>query len=125
MPAKKHTYMRSHKLAGSVLQTSLSEEAEPLREKAAKASAGRAAKTLVKEGRLRVTLVALRKGTRLGAHAAQGDVTIQVLRGALEVGTSATRIRATKDDLVALRARLRHDVRAERDSTILITASMR
>jgi len=117
--------MRTHKLAGSVLQADLAAEEAALREKAATASSGRAAKTLVKEGRVRVTLVAMRKGTHLGAHGVEGDVTIQVVRGALEIGTSETRIRASKNDLVALRARLRHDARALSDTTILITASMR
>ncbi|MEX0786952.1 MAG: LuxR family transcriptional regulator [Dehalococcoidia bacterium] len=125
MPAKKHSYLRTHKLAGAVLQLDASAEEAKLREQAARSKSGRAAKTLVKEGRLRVTLVALRKGTALGAHAVAGDVTIEVRRGAIEIGMDKTSVRASKGDLIALRARVRHDARALRDSTILITASMR
>lgn len=125
MPAKKHSYLRTHKLAGKVLQLDTAAEEAKLREQAATSKSGRAAKTLVKEGRLRVTLIALRKGTALGAHAVAGDVTIEVRRGAVEIGMDGKSIRAAKGDLVALQARVRHDARALRDSTILITAAMR
>jgi len=125
MPAKEHTYLKTHRIAGNILSLDTASEEIGLREQAADARSGRAAKTLVKEGQLRVTLVALRNGAVLGAHHVEGDVTLQVLRGQFEVRTQDTTIRAAKGNIIALRAGVSHDARALRDSTVLITTSMR
>jgi quercetin dioxygenase-like cupin family protein len=125
MPPRKHTYLKTHRIAGNTLSIDTASEEAGLREQAANSTSGRAAKTLVKEGRLRVTLVALRKGAVLGAHRVEGDVTLQVLRGQFEVLTQDGAIRVAKANIVALRAGVSHEAHALRDSTILITASMR
>lgn len=124
-PQSGHRYLRSHRLAGDVLSFSIALEDAVLRERAASAKSGRAAKTLVKEGRMRVTLVALRKDTALGGHAVQGEVTIQVLRGAVHIGFDDRDVRATKGSVIALQAGVAHDVWAVRDAALLITNAMR
>jgi quercetin dioxygenase-like cupin family protein len=124
MPSR-HTYLRTHRLAGKILEFDLGAEERKLQEQAASAKSGRAAKTLVKEGRLRITLVAMRKGAALGAHAVEGDVSLQVLRGAFAMRTKDQHFRARKGSLIALQAGVQHDAQATRDATILITASMR
>lgn len=124
MPSK-HTYLRTHRLAGKSLDFDLGAEERKLQDRAMSVQNGRAAKTLVKEGRLRITLVAMRKGTALGAHAVEGDVSLQVLRGAFAITTNDREIRARKGSVVTLQAGVQHDARALRDATILITASMR
>ena len=68
----KHTYLKTHRLSGDILEFMLPAEEAALRERAAGAKAGRAAKTLVKEGALRLTLVALNKGIVLQAHQVEG-----------------------------------------------------
>jgi len=120
-----HTYLRTHSLAGKILGFDLAAEDAKLQQQASAAKSRRAAKTLVKEGRLRVTLVALRKGAVLGAHTVEGDVSLQVLRGAFEVRTVQRRIRGRKGSLIVLRASVEHEATATRDTTVLITASMR
>jgi quercetin dioxygenase-like cupin family protein len=125
MAKSEHTYLRTHRLAAKMLTLDVGTEERRLREQAAKATAGRAAKTLVKEGRLRVTLVALRKGTVLGAHHVEGEVTLHVLRGRLEVRTAREAVRPAKGGIVALQAGVSHEAEALSDSTLLITASMR
>jgi len=52
-----------------------------LRERVAGSTGGRAARTLVKQGGLRLALVALRKGAVLRLHAVPAPVSIQTLRG--------------------------------------------
>lgn len=125
MPQKKHTYLKTHRLASKVIGFDTSAEEAPLRAQAAQANSGRAAKTMVKEGRLRVTLVALRGGTAFGAHQVEGDVTLHVLRGQFEVRTKEGTVQASKGSVIALQAGVPHEARAVRDSTVLITASMR
>jgi quercetin dioxygenase-like cupin family protein len=94
-------------------------------DQAASSKQGRSAKTLVKQGQLRVTLLALQKGTELSAHQVEGDLSIQVLRGALEIRTSEDTIRVPKGGLAVLRAGVRHDACALRNTTALLTTSMR
>jgi quercetin dioxygenase-like cupin family protein len=126
MPATEaHTYLRTHKLAGSLLQFDIAREDAELQRKAADAKTGRAAKTLVKEGRIRMTLIALRKGASLGAHQVEGDVSVHVLRGAFELRTESERTRASKGSAVVIQAGVQHDAVATRDTGILLTACMR
>jgi quercetin dioxygenase-like cupin family protein len=125
MAKTKHSYLKTHRLAGRLMAFDTNDEEAKLRKLAADAASGRAAKTLVKEGHLRVTLVVLRKGAVLGAHRVKGDVTLQVLRGRFEVNTAGESVRATRGDVVTIRADVSHDARALSDSTVLITASMR
>jgi hypothetical protein len=54
---------------------------DTLREFAEDSKTGRAGKTLVKEGSLQITLVALKKGTVLG------PISIQTIRGCLRLTT--------------------------------------
>jgi quercetin dioxygenase-like cupin family protein len=125
MAARKHTYLRTHRLAGAILTFDLRAESAALQQRAAAARTGRAAKTLVKEGRLRATLIALRRGTVLGAHGVEGEVLLHVLRGTFEVQTKDTAAVARAGGVIALHAGLRHDAHALRDSVVLITTAMR
>lgn len=125
MPRAKHSYLRTHRLAGKILTFDIAAEGEALRQRAASARSGRAAKTLVKEGRLRATLIALRRGAALGAHGVEGEVMLHVLRGAFEVRTKDADAIARTDGVIALQAGVRHEARALRDSVVLITTSMR
>ena len=86
-------------------------------------AAGRAriARTLVKEGPLRLTLVGLGPGGALHEHEAEGPVTIHVLDGELELNaggeTRAHRVGA----LIALDRRVRHAVSSSRGALFLLT----
>lgn len=121
--SKKSTYARGHRLSGKKLEFLLKAEDETLRERAAGAASGRAAKTLAKEGRLRALLIALNRGTVLNQHHTDGPVSIQCLRGnvAITVGDESTEL--TSGGLLILAARVQHEVKALRDSSILITMS--
>ena len=120
-----HTYLRTHKLAGRVIVFDAATQEAKVRQWSAASKTGRAAKTLVKEGQLRVTLMGLRKGTVLGSHQVEGEVSIHVLRGALEIRTDDGALRVPKGGIAVLHAGVRHDARALRDTSILLTTSMR
>jgi quercetin dioxygenase-like cupin family protein len=125
MPTARHTYLQTHKLAGRVLSFNIATEEAKLKERTASGKQGRSANTLVKQGQLRVSLLSLQKGSELSSHKVEGDVSIQVLRGALEIRTSGESIRVPKGGLAVLRAGVQHDARALRDTTALLTTSMR
>jgi hypothetical protein len=82
-----HTYLKTHKISGKQLHFRLTEEQETLLQRAKVATSGRTAKTLVKDGPLRITLVAMRKGARMAKHHVDGQTSIDVLRGKLTIDT--------------------------------------
>ena len=120
----KSTYARSHRLSGMRLEFLLNAEDDALRERAATASSGRAAKTLAKEGRLRATLVALKRGAALKQHHVDGPVSIQCLRGNVAIAVGEHTSELTSGGLIVLDAKVAHDAKALRDSSILITMSV-
>lgn len=122
---KGHIYLRTHRLRANMLEFRLRMEDEDLRGRAQASKAGRAAKTLVKEGPLRVTIVALRKGTVLPSHQVAGPVAIQSLRGCLRVTTAAGDIDVPAHNLVTLDAGVAHSAKALDDCSVLLTLVMR
>jgi quercetin dioxygenase-like cupin family protein len=94
-------------------------EDDTLREFAEDSKTGRAAKTLVKEGPLRITMVALRKGTVLPPHQVDGPISIQIIRGCLRLTTQSGR------NLIALGPGVVHGAKAHDDCAILLTFAMR
>jgi quercetin dioxygenase-like cupin family protein len=107
-------------LAGDVLALDLGEEMQLVRGELASGHA-RIARTLVKEGPLRLTLVGLGPGGVIREHEADGPVTIHVLDGELELNaggeTRAHRVGA----LIALDRRVRHAISSPRGALFLLT----
>src|SRR5688500_20212602 len=80
MQKKKSSVLRTRRLSGKVLTFMIGAEDDTLREFAEDSKTGRAGKTLVKEGSLRITLVALKKGTVLPSLQVAGSVRIHTVR---------------------------------------------
>lgn len=112
------------KLAGRMMAFWLPAEDNALRERAAGSASGRAARTLVKQGSLRVALVALRKGAVLRAHAVAPPVSIQTLRGSARVAARDREKEVLAGGLVTLGPREVHTVEALQDCAILVTVAM-
>jgi quercetin dioxygenase-like cupin family protein len=119
--AKKSAVLRTRRLSGKLLAFLLREEDETLRQFAAASKTGRAAKTLIKQGLLRITLVALKKGTALPRHRIAGPVSIQVVRGCLRLETEDQNIDVSADSLITLDAGISHTAKAHDDCGMLIT----
>lgn len=122
--AIRHTYLKTHTLAGAVLSFELSAEDRGLRERAQAAKSGRAAKTLVKEGRLRVTMIVMQRGSRLGAHQVDGVVNIQMVRGRARVSAQGEGTDLELGGLLVLQEEVTHTVEAITDCALLVTVSM-
>ena len=120
---KKSTYSRGNRLSGKKLEFLLKAEEDALRERAASSSSGRAAKTLAKEGRLRVMIIALNRATVLKQHHTDGPVSIQCLRGNVAITIDDASTELTSGGLLILDAKVQHEVKAIRDSSLLITMS--
>jgi quercetin dioxygenase-like cupin family protein len=118
---KKSAVLRTRRLSGRRLTFLIGEEDETLRELAATSESGRAAKTLVKQGSLRITLVALKKGTALPSHQVAGPVSIQTIRGCLRLATDNGTIDVPAGSLITLEAGVAHTAKAHDECGILIT----
>lgn len=83
----------------------------------------RIARTLVKMGPLRVTLVGIHAGGSLHEHTSPGPVTIQVLEGAMDVLTREKRWPLPAGTLLSLDAGVPHAVESTQGSLFLLTVA--
>lgn len=109
-------------LAGDVLTFDLAEEMQLARDELA-AGRVRVARTLVKEGALRLTLVSLGAGASIHEHDAEGPITIHVLDGELELSAGGESRSHGPGALIALDKRVRHAVSSARGAMFLLTLS--
>jgi quercetin dioxygenase-like cupin family protein len=119
-----HTYLRSHQVSGDVMQMDLDAERASILEAARSAPVGHTAKTLVKDGPIRVVLVGLKSGATLREHKAEGPVTIQALQGEAVVSSGSDRETLSVGSLLVFGADIPHTVDASSDCVLLLTIAM-
>ncbi|MGZ8391772.1 MAG: cupin domain-containing protein [Gemmatimonadales bacterium] len=82
---------------------------------------GRSARTLVKEGPLRLTIVAIAPGGTIPAHTTDGPITIHVLEGEVTVSALKQEYALGPSDVLALGPGLEHAVRSALGGVFLLT----
>lgn len=87
------------------------------------ARTGRTARTLVKEGPLRVTLVALGPGGTLAEHQAEGPITVQVISGQIRFVAGEDAWTLDEGDLLSLAAAVPHAVESATGGVFLLTVA--
>lgn len=107
-------------LASAVLAFDLTDEMRTVR-KELDAGHSRIARTLVKEGPLRLTLIGVRPGGGMHEHVAEGPITIQTLDGTIVVCAGSETRTLTAGGLMALDGGVRHDVSSEEGGLFLLT----
>jgi len=109
-----------HPVSGPELTFSLFDEIAMLRSEL-RNSPERAAKTLIKEGPLTVTLIGVNAGGSLHPHKAGGPITVQVLEGEVEftVGNESRTLPA--GTLFALDGGITHAVHSTDGGVFLLT----
>jgi quercetin dioxygenase-like cupin family protein len=85
--------------------------------------AGKSARTLVKDGPLRVTLVALGEGGALSEHSAGGPITVHVLSGGIRLTTGAKEWELGPGELLSLGAGVPHSVNSTGGGVFLLTVA--
>jgi len=108
-------------VSGDVLRFSLAEERSRAKDPAVLERQGRAARTLLKEGPLRVTLVMVGAGGIIAKHHSDGPITVQVLEGDIRFRAAGQEHRLNPGDLLAVAAGVEHDVASEGGGTFLLT----
>lgn len=110
-------------LAGPMLSFDLAEQLGILRGEDAYRQSGRAGRTLVHAGRLRVTLLVMASGNVIGTHQADSPMTLQVLSGGLRFRTGDAEHEIREGQVLFFGPGDAHDIRATEESALLLTLS--
>lgn len=110
-------------LAGEVLEYRLGTGADELIDAARLERDGRGARTLVKDGALRVTLVAVAPGGHVAPHRAAGPITVHALAGEIDLQVGERTHHLEAGDLAALGAGVEHSVSSRGGGRFLLTVA--
>ncbi len=108
-------------MASNVLSFHLGEEHARVNDPVLLERNGRTARTLVKNGPLRVTLVMLGAGGEIAPHRAEGPITVHVLDGDIQFSAADQDYRLVPGDLLVLDAGVEHHVGSENGGAFLLT----
>ena len=107
-------------MAAPYLEFDIARELEQLHREVGWQS-GQNAKTLVKYDGLRILLIALKAGSRIPEHHAEGQISIQTVRGHIQVRAQGRSFELRSGGLLALDQGLPHGVEALEESALLLT----
>lgn len=108
-------------LSGAVMKFDLISEMEALPAQAAYENGGPAGKTLVKEPDLRVVLIALKAEGRMEEHGASGPVSLQMIKGSVELDLPNGTMKVGVGELLVMEPGIKHQAKALEDSAFLLT----
>ena len=112
----------SRKLEGDALVHHLTEEHRAI-DQSLLARQGRSSRTLVKEGLLRLTLIALAPGGNLERHRAAGPVTMHVIEGEVVFTVPDREYAMTAGDILTLAPGVEHAARSVQGGVFLLTVA--
>jgi quercetin dioxygenase-like cupin family protein len=115
----------AERLAGAVQRIDLNDAISQLRAEPHRAKDGHRQVVLARQGSRSIVLFAFEQGGELKPHQTDGEVTIHVLSGTLEVTVDAGPLMLSEGQFVALAPSERHAVRAVQDSEMLLTVCHR
>jgi quercetin dioxygenase-like cupin family protein len=119
--------LRQHpepRFAASQHQFDLEQVASRLQQEPEAGESGRRQETLYKRGPITVSLFVFGHLTRLAPHRTKGVVTIQVLKGRLEVTAEGESHDLRGGSLLILAPGVQHDVVAREESRMLLTVNL-
>ena len=116
------THRRPHtsSLASPFLEFDLIAEVDRLHRESTW-NTGHNARTLIKYDDLRVVLMALKAGSHIPEHKANGRISVQVLSGHIRLNASGRAFDLLPGSLLALDEREPHDLEALDESAVLLT----
>lgn len=116
----------ARRLVATALDFDLETELSSLKQEPSWVRGDRNARTLVEEASFRVTLTALKAGTRVREHRTDGWLSIQTTRGHLRIHLAERAVDLPAGRVVVLEPNVPHDVEAlEVESAFLLTVAMR
>lgn len=110
-------------LSGDVLVFDLGEEQQRATDPAVAQRGGPSARTLLKDGPLRVTLIVLAPNGAIAEHKAEGPITVQPLQGTIRFTVSGSEHDLRPGQLLSLGAGVRHAVSSDAGGAFLLTVA--
>lgn len=111
-------------LAKPLLQFNMLEEIKQLhKQESWRRGTGRSSKTLVKYPDFRIVLVAMKAGTVMKEHRAEGRISVHTLVGRVRLKLPDQTVEVPAGQLLALDCGIPHDVEALKESAFLLTIS--
>ena len=107
-------------LSGEVLVHHLTED-ERMIDQALLAQHGRSARTLVKQGPLRLTLIAIAPGGDMAAHSTSGPVSMHIVEGEIVFAALGREYVARPGDILVMASGVEHAVRSVTGGIFLLT----
>jgi quercetin dioxygenase-like cupin family protein len=123
MPAESsgHSYLQKNQVSGEVLLLDVAGEVDAVLAAARGATNGQSAKTLVKEGPLRILILGLKQGASLHEHDASGPVSIHSLAGTAVISAGGIDHVIEAGKALVFAAAVRHGVEAKTECALLVT----
>lgn len=112
------------RLDGSAVLLDLPTEFEKLTSEPDAPVAGHRQITLFKSYKTTVAIFAFQSGGGMREHSAPGVVTVQVLKGALEINVAGVTHHIAAQNVLVIPPGARHDVKALEPSQMLLTVSL-
>ena len=113
---------RLPELEKPVLEFDLQAEIRQLQEQESwQRETGRSSKTLVKYPDFRIVLVAMKAGSLMKEHRAEGRISIQTLQGSVRFTMPQKEVEVAAGQLLVLDHGIPHDVKALQESAFLLT----
>jgi Uncharacterized conserved protein, contains double-stranded beta-helix domain len=110
----------NRKIDGAVLVRHLKRD-EQMIDQDLLARHGRSARTLVKDGPLRLTLIAMAADSGMPSHKADGPVSIHLLEGDVVLSAEGSEYSLVPGEVLVLDAGVQHDVRSTDGCLLLLT----
>ncbi|MFI4896776.1 MAG: cupin domain-containing protein [Phycisphaerales bacterium JB059] len=114
-----HTERPSVRFEGETGLLDLEQEAADLLERSVESPHGHAQRTLYRHAGATIAMFAFRAGAQLPPHAADGVVSVHVLRGHVTMQAGASRLELPAGQMLRLAPGVTHDVSASEPSVIL------
>lgn len=116
-----HGYLKKHQISGDVLLIDIEHESKAILDAARSAGTGHSAKTLVKDGPLRLVILGFTAGSFLREHNSDGPVSIQALSGRVDVSIADRSESVEAGKTLVINATISHGVTAVADAVLLLT----
>lgn len=85
---------------------------------------GRSSRTLIKVGAMRLVLNAMKAGTEIKTHHANGPISVHCIEGKLKFNTEERAVTLQKGELLTLEELVKHSVEAIEETVFLLTVAL-
>lgn len=103
---------------------SLSAQISEMKQEESWEKSGRSSRTLIKVGAMRLVLNAMKAGTEIKTHHANGPISVHCIEGKLKFNTEERAVTLQTGELLTLEELVKHSVEAIEETVFLLTVAL-